>query len=147
MTRATAKFIRALFGLAVLAACPVLTIAQQPQAMCRETLEAWVRDKSLNAKWNSDHTAVIMVRGGVEYICTCPSQTQPPVCKPAGSASAAKAEAKTSPAGVRGRAPHRFDPPVELRAREGGTAPGAPGIGLYRAGFRKKQGGAAGEPR
>ncbi|MBP1660861.1 MAG: hypothetical protein H6P95_2053 [Candidatus Aminicenantes bacterium] len=97
MTRATAKFIRALFGLAVLAACPVLTFAQQPQAMCRETLEAWVRDKSLNAKWNGDHTAVIMVRGGVEYICTCPSQTRPPVCKPAGPASASKAEAKSSP--------------------------------------------------
>ena len=97
MTRATAKFIRALVGLAILAACPVLTFAQQPQAMCRETLEAWVNDKSLNAKWNSDHTAVIMVRGGVEYICTCPSQTQPPVCKPVASASAAKPAARTSP--------------------------------------------------
>jgi hypothetical protein len=97
MTRATAKFIRTLFGLAILAACPVLTFAQRPQAMCRETLEAWVRDKSLNAKWNNDHTAVIMVRGGVEYICTCPSQTQPPLCKPVGSASAARAKASASP--------------------------------------------------
>ena len=96
MTRATAKFIRALIGLAILAACPDLTFAQQPQAMCRETLEAWVRDKSLNARWNSDHTAVIMVRGGVEYVCTCPSQTQPPVCKPVASASAAKPTARTS---------------------------------------------------
>jgi hypothetical protein len=96
MTRATAKFIRALIGLAILAACPVLTFAQQPQAMCRETLEAWVNDKSLNAKWNSDHTAVIMVRGGIEYICKCPSQTQPPVCKPVASASAAKPTARTS---------------------------------------------------
>ena len=73
MTRATAKFIRTLFGLAALAACPVLTFAQQPQAMCRETLETWVRDKSLNAKWNSDHTAVIMVRGGVCLLYTSPS--------------------------------------------------------------------------
>ena len=117
MTRATAKFFRALFGLAVLAAGPVLTFAQQPQAMCRETLESWVRDKSLNAKWNSDHTAVIMVRGGVEYICTCPSQTQPPVCKPVGSASAAKAEAKTSPPASAAARPIGSTPPSSF-ARE-----------------------------
>lgn len=97
MKRATAKFIRTLFAGAVLAACPVLAFAQQPQAMCRETLETWVRDKSLNAKWNGDHTAVIMVRGGVEYICTCPSQTRPPVCKPVASTSAAKAKGGASP--------------------------------------------------
>ena len=117
MKRATAKFIRTLFAGAVLAACPVLAFAQQPQAMCRETLETWVRDKSLNAKWNGDHTAVIMVRGGVEYICTCPSQTRPPVCKPVASTSAAKAKGSdvpaAAPAGVRGRAPRQFEPPVE----------------------------------
>ena len=112
MTRATAKFFRALCGLAVLAAGPVLMFAQQPQAMCRETLEAWVRDKSLNAKWNSDHTAVIMVRGGVEYICTCPSQTRPPVCKPAGPASASRAEVKSSP-----------PPPPPAAARPIGSPP------------------------
>jgi len=97
MKRAAPKTIAALLGLISLASIPVPASAQQPQAMCKETLEAWVRDRSLNAKWNSDRTAVIMVRGGVEYICTCPSQTQPPVCKPASSASAGGAAAKTSP--------------------------------------------------
>ncbi|MEN6561007.1 MAG: hypothetical protein ABFD52_09555 [Acidobacteriota bacterium] len=59
--------------------------ASGQQAMCRETLDAWLRDRGLNARWNGGHTAVIMVRGGVEYICTCPDQNRPPVCRPAGS--------------------------------------------------------------
>jgi hypothetical protein len=71
--------------------------AQQAQAMCRETLEAWVRDKSMNARWNSDHTAVIMVRGGVEYVCTCPDQNRPPVCKPASSAASGAPGLKATP--------------------------------------------------
>jgi len=83
---------------ASLLAFPVLTSAQQPQAMCRETLEAWVRDKSLNARWNSDHTAVIMVRGGVEYICTCPDQNRPPVCRPSSSAASGVSKVKTAAA-------------------------------------------------
>jgi hypothetical protein len=97
MKRAAITVIETLLALTVLAALPVLTFAQQPQVMCRETLEAWVRDKSLNAKWNSDHTAVIMVRGGVEYICTCPSQTQPPVCKPVRPPSASGDRTNSAP--------------------------------------------------
>jgi len=85
-------FIGPLLILASLAAFPFPASAQVPQAMCRETLEAWVRDRSLDARWNSDRTAVIMVRGGVEYICTCPNQNRPPVCTPT-----AKAKAKASP--------------------------------------------------
>jgi len=95
MKRGTPIVVAALLGLISLASFPVPASAQQPQAMCRETLEAWVRDRSLNARWNSDRTAVIMVRGGVEYICTCPDRNRPPVCTPA--ASAAKAKAAPSP--------------------------------------------------
>lgn len=113
MKRATAKIIRTLSGLTIAAACLVPAFAQQPQAMCRETLETWVRDKSLNAKWNSDRTAVILVRGGVEYICTCPSQTQPPVCKPAGQASAAP---------DRANAPSPPPRPASVAARPAGAA-------------------------
>ena len=65
MKRAKAAFVLPFLMFALQLVLPVLSIAQQPQAMCRETLEAWVRDKSLNAKWNGDRTAVIMVRGGV----------------------------------------------------------------------------------
>lgn len=86
MKRIKAAFVLSFSMFASLLAFPVLTSAQQPQAMCRESLEAWVRDKSLNARWNSDHTAVIMVRGGVEYICTCPDQNRPPVCRLSSSA-------------------------------------------------------------
>lgn len=97
MKRATATLVSTLLGWISLAALPVASFAQQPQAMCRETLEAWVRDKSLDARWNSDRTAVIMVRGGVEYVCTCPDQNRPPVCKPASSAPAGAARVKATP--------------------------------------------------
>jgi hypothetical protein len=73
-------------GLALLAASPVLLFAQRPQADCPGSLVAYVGDRSLNARWgDSAHTYVIMVRGGVEYICRCPSNTQPPVCTKKGS--------------------------------------------------------------
>lgn len=98
MKRIKAAFVLSFSMFASLLAFPVLTSAQQPQAMCRETLEAWVRDKSLNARWNSDHTAVIMVRGGVEYICTCPDQNRPPVCRPSSSAASGVSEVKTAAA-------------------------------------------------
>jgi hypothetical protein len=91
MKRAAIPLFLSLLIPAVLASVPPRAAAQQPQAMCRETLEAWARDKSLNAKWNSDRTAVIMVRGGVEYICTCPDQNKPPLVrqvKPASSPGA-----------------------------------------------------------
>jgi hypothetical protein len=75
-----------LTGLSLLAAFPVLTHAQQPQADCPGSLQAYVGDRSLNARWgDSAHTYVIMARGGVEYICRCPSNTQPPVCTKKGS--------------------------------------------------------------
>ncbi|MEN6560779.1 MAG: hypothetical protein ABFD52_08405 [Acidobacteriota bacterium] len=103
MKRGSPTVIAALLGLISLASFPIPASAQQPQAMCRETLEAWVRDRSLNARWNSDRTAVIMVRGGVEYICTCPDQNRPPVCKPV--VSAAKDKGKASPSQPRPASP------------------------------------------
>lgn len=124
MKRGSPIIIAALLGLISLASFPVPASAQQPQAMCRETLETWVRDRSLNARWNSDRTAVIMVRGGVEYICTCPDQNRPPVCKPA--ASAAKAKASPSPSRpaaaparpVRASAPSDFENEKQELIRE-----------------------------
>lgn len=98
MKHAKAAFVLPFLMFVLQLALPVLSLAQQPQAMCRETLEAWVRDKSLNAKWNGDRTAVIMVRGGVEYVCSCPDQNRPPVCKPA-APSAVKT--KPSPSGAK----------------------------------------------
>ena len=100
MKRAQDAFVLPFLLFSLPLALPVLAIAQQPQAMCRETLEAWVRDKSLNARWNGDRTAVIMVRGGVEYICSCPDQNRPPVCKPAAPAAV---KPKASPPGVKPR--------------------------------------------
>ncbi|MEN6311423.1 MAG: hypothetical protein ABFD80_07800 [Acidobacteriota bacterium] len=82
--------------------------AHAQQAMCRETLEAWVRDKSLNARWDSGHTGVIMKRGGVEYLCTCPSQNRPPVCRPSGSSGSA---------GSGGSDLSRFSPAEQLALR------------------------------
>jgi len=98
MKRTKVAFVLSFSMFVSLLALPILTSAQQPQAMCREPLEAWVRDKSLNARWNSDHTAVIMVRGGVEYICTCPDQNRPPVCRPSSSAASGTPTVKTAPA-------------------------------------------------
>jgi hypothetical protein len=73
-------------GLSLLAAFPVLTFAQQPQADCPGSLRTYVGDRSLNARWgDAAHTYVIMVRGGVEYVCKCPSNTRPPVCSKKGS--------------------------------------------------------------
>ncbi|MBE0710890.1 MAG: hypothetical protein IH583_00805 [Candidatus Aminicenantes bacterium] len=74
---------RALAGLAILAAFPPPFFGQQPQAMCRASLETYVLDKSLNAHWEGD--TVVMKRGGVEYVCRCVSETQPPDCKPRNS--------------------------------------------------------------
>jgi hypothetical protein len=73
-------------GLAILAAFPALFFAQQPQAMCRASLETYVLDKSLNAHWEGD--TVVMKSGGVEYVCRCVSETQPPECKPRNSSGA-----------------------------------------------------------
>ncbi len=95
--------------LAAVAFLPAFAYAQQ--AMCRETLEAWVRDKSLNARWNSDRTAVIMVRGGVEYVFTCPRQDRPPVHRLAKEAPASTADKKTAGAPA-GRAPAPVRKPV-----------------------------------
>lgn len=110
MKRAAMPLLPSLLISAVLAAVPPRAAAQQPQAMCRETLETWVHDRSLNAKWNSDHTAVILVRGGVEYFCTCPDQNRPPVCTPSASAAKAKAKASPSPARPASPAPRRASP-------------------------------------
>jgi len=74
---------RTVAGLAILAALPAPFFAQQFQVMCRATLEAWVLDKSLNAHWEGN--TVVMKRGGVEYVCRCVSETQPPECKPRNS--------------------------------------------------------------
>jgi len=73
-------------GLAILAAFPTSFFAQQPQAMCRASLETYVLDKSLNAHWEGN--TVVMKRGGVEYVCRCVSETQPPECKPRNSSGA-----------------------------------------------------------
>ncbi|MBP7706026.1 MAG: hypothetical protein KA243_02145 [Candidatus Aminicenantes bacterium] len=96
MKPARAAFALPFLSFALSLLLPILIYAQIPQAMCRETLEVWVRDKSLNARWNSDRTAVIMVRGGVEYVCSCPDQNRPPACKPAAPAAV---KTKVSPAG------------------------------------------------
>jgi len=74
---------RTVVALAILAALPAPFFAQQPQAMCRASLETYVLDKSLNAHWEGN--TVIMKRGGVEYVCRCVSETQPPECKPRNS--------------------------------------------------------------
>jgi hypothetical protein len=98
MKSGRAAFALSFLSFALSLLLPILIYAQIPQAMCRETLEVWVRDKSLNARWNSDRTAVIMVRGGVEYVCSCPDQNRPPVCKPAAQAAV---KTKPSPAGAK----------------------------------------------
>ena len=77
---------RTVVALTILAALPAPFFAQQPQAMCRASLETYVLDKSLNAHWEGN--TVIMKRGGVEYVCRCVSETQPPECKPRNSSGA-----------------------------------------------------------
>jgi hypothetical protein len=77
---------RTVAGLAILTAFPAPFFAQQPQAMCRASLETYVLDKSLNAHWEGD--TVVMKSGGVEYVCRCVSETQPPECKPRSSSGA-----------------------------------------------------------
>lgn len=98
MKPARAAFVLPFLSFALSLVLPVLMYAQIPQAMCRETLEVWVRDKSLNAKWNNDRTAVILVRGGVEYVCSCLDQNRPPVCKPAARAAV---KTKVAPPGAK----------------------------------------------
>jgi hypothetical protein len=81
---------RALAGLAALAAFPALFFTQQtPQpgyVPCRDSLEAYVLDKSLNAR-RVDAYTIIIKRGGVEVVCRCASLSalQPPECKPTNS--------------------------------------------------------------
>lgn len=57
--------------------------AQQAVADCRASLQAYVYDRSLNAHWEGD--TVVMVRGGVEYVCKCYANNQPPDCRKRGS--------------------------------------------------------------
>jgi len=96
-------------GVAILFLSVFPLAAYAQEAMCRETLAAWVHDRSLNARWNSDHTGVIMKRGGVEYLCTCPSQNRPPVCKPAGSSGSGGSSAAADLS--------RFNPAEQLAIR------------------------------
>jgi hypothetical protein len=76
-----------LAGLAFLAVFPLITFAQQPEfaGTCRQALENYVSDVHLNVRWNSDHTTVTWIHNGVEYLCKCVAQNQPPVCNPKGS--------------------------------------------------------------
>jgi hypothetical protein len=67
-------------------AFPAMVLAQQAQAMCYASLEAYVQDRSLNARWEG--STVVLKRAGSEFVCQCASQTQPPVCKPRGSSGA-----------------------------------------------------------
>ncbi len=60
--------------------------AQQAVADCRASLQAYVYDRSLNARWEGD--TVVMVRGGVEYVCKCYAKNQPPDCRKRGSSGA-----------------------------------------------------------
>jgi len=53
---------RTVVALAILTAFPTSFFAQQPQAMCRASLETYVLDKSLNAHWEGN--TVVMKRGG-----------------------------------------------------------------------------------
>jgi hypothetical protein len=77
---------RTVVALTILSAFPTPFFAQQPQAICRASLETYVLDKSLNAHWEGN--TVVMKRGGVEYVCRCVSETQPPDCKPRNSSGA-----------------------------------------------------------
>lgn len=72
-----------LAALALAAAGAVPAAAQQAVADCRASLQAYVYDRSLNARWEGD--AVVMVRGGVEYVCKCYANNQPPDCRKRGS--------------------------------------------------------------
>src|SRR5512137_1726919 len=73
-----------LAGLALMTSFPAAIFAQQ--AMCRASLEAYVQDKSLNAHWEGN--TVVFKRGGVDYVCRCLSETQPPDCRPRNSSGA-----------------------------------------------------------
>jgi hypothetical protein len=89
---------RTVAGLAILAAFPASFFTQQtPQpghVPCRDSLKAYVEDKSLNARWGEDNNTIIMKRGGVEYICRCASLSalQSPECKPRNSSNASGLE-------------------------------------------------------
>jgi hypothetical protein len=82
---------RTVAGLAILAVFPApffarqLPIPQPEHLPCRNSLEAYVLDKSLNARWEGD--TVVMKSGGVEYVCRCASASakQSPECKPRNS--------------------------------------------------------------
>jgi len=88
MRSTTAKSIArlTLAGSALLAALPFASFAQQPQAMCHASLEAYVNDRSLNATRIDQHS-VSMRRGGVVYICRCDpyNDARPPKCDPQNS--------------------------------------------------------------
>ncbi len=72
-----------LAALALAAVAAVPAAAQQAVADCRASLQAYVYDRSLNARWEGD--TVVMVRGGVEYVCRCYANNQPPDCRKRGS--------------------------------------------------------------
>jgi len=88
MRSTTAKRIAllTLAGSVLSATLPLASFAQQPQAMCHASLEAYVHDRSLNATRIDAHT-VSMKRGGVVYICRCDpyNDARPPKCDPQNS--------------------------------------------------------------
>ncbi len=83
---------RTVAGLALMLAFPATVFGQipeppRPTALCRASLESYVQDRQLNGHWEG--SAVVLKKGGVDYVCQCTSATRPPECKPKGSSGAA----------------------------------------------------------
>jgi len=91
-------------GLAVAAAFATRAAAQQPAVDCRATLEAYVKDKSLNVRREGD--TVVVTRAGIEYVCRCYVNTFPPVCRPGGGFTGAS--------GLGGADLSRFEPGEQI---------------------------------
>jgi hypothetical protein len=74
-----------LTGAALLAATGLRASAQQAQADCRGSLEAYLGDHSFQNRTRLTANSISFTVNGVKYICTCYANNQPPDCRKEGS--------------------------------------------------------------
>ena len=86
MTTTACRILRSFVAAtALLAAGAFPASAQQAQADCRATLDAYMNDHSFQNRTRLSANSISITVNGVKYVCTCYANNQPPDCRKEGS--------------------------------------------------------------
>ena len=86
MTTTACRILRSFIAAAAfLAAGAFPASAQQAQADCRATLDAYMNDHSFQNRTRLSANSISITVNGVKYVCTCYANNQPPDCRKEGS--------------------------------------------------------------